>query len=357
MHGVRRSSSTSTAEEERYEQWSTETRQLLLERRDLQPDRFLERSETILLRNPEEYSLWNRRKELLVELYEQEVVLDANTPDCSDQSSLRNRCEIEFRVTEGALHQNPKSYAAWAHRLWLLRAILPLTPTLPSLTQTGTVRSRPPWHLPPDYAVECLRRELALLKQLISLDDRNFHGWRHFVEVLRLARHTNMCSILERAADESNVTDADAIYLLRFTRDVLNRNSCNYTAYHYRNVAAVAAASELNWHDELDAIHQAMYTEPNDQSVWFYYHRLMERWFGCPSPQAVTSAEAELRILDDLLALEPEARWALEAKAQLLIYHGRHHEAASIFREQLVTVDPMRRHMYEELADQCIRQS
>lgn len=354
MHGVRRSFIDSAAEEDRYGRWSTETRQLLQQRRALPSERFLECSETILLRNPEEYSLWNRRKECLIEWYLRSKSLETAVSGTPVQESLRERCETEFRVTEGSLRQNPKSYATWAHRLWLLRSTVPSTATEPSPATTQRGCTRPPWTLPSDYAVECLRRELVLCRQLISLDDRNFLGWRHLVEVLRLARNADLRSTAEVATDRTDSVDFDLSFLFRVTQEVLNRNSCNYTAYHYRSVAATEAGNKLDWSRELDALHQAMYTEPNDQSVWFYYHWLIEQLSGSKGSngEMLESLEAEVQILDSLLELEPRARWALEAKAQLLVYLGRYQEAACICREQLASIDPMRKRMYVELADQ-----
>ena len=54
-------------------------------------------------------------------------------------------------MTERALRRNPKSYGAWQHRKWTLRA-------------QGPGRAD-------------LAHELALCAQLLAADERNFHCW------------------------------------------------------------------------------------------------------------------------------------------------------------------------------------
>jgi geranylgeranyl transferase type-2 subunit alpha len=57
----------------------------------------------------------------------------------------------ELQLCERALRRNPKSYGAWHHRKWTLRAL-------------GPARAD-------------LGRELALCAQLLAADERNFHCW------------------------------------------------------------------------------------------------------------------------------------------------------------------------------------
>lgn len=66
----------------------------------------------------------------------------------------------ELTVTEKALMRNPKSYAAWHHRRWVV-----------------------------GRRFCSLERELGLVGRLLEADDRNFHGWgyRRFVVQVRAA--------------------------------------------------------------------------------------------------------------------------------------------------------------------------
>lgn len=49
-----------------------------------------------------------------------------------------------------ALKVNPKSYGAWYHRKWVIR-----------------------------LGLSSLEAEFMLLKKLLKVDDRNFHGWNY----------------------------------------------------------------------------------------------------------------------------------------------------------------------------------
>jgi geranylgeranyl transferase type-2 subunit alpha len=374
MHGVRRTWNQTIEQAQRYEQWSAEARQVLQQRYALSRECFLKRSEPVLLRNPEEYSLWNRRKACLVERYRLELATASENAGLSPSPALREQVEAEFRATEAALRQNPKSYATWAHRLWLLRAVLPLSPdsTSTAVPGLGNCQWRPPWVVPLDLAQVYLAREEALCKQLLALDDRNFLGWRHLVEVLTLTKGIGLeLSSSSSSCGEGGAPVAGAAAgkrLLHITRTVLDQNSCNYTAYHYRSIAVKEAPQDFDWLEELDALHQVMYTEPNDQSVWFYYHWCMEQLQQHRHLDQASHTqnqahdhrhylEKELDLLDALLELEPTARWALEAKARHLMNLGQHKEAARILGEELPMVDPLRKGMYEELADACMRNS
>lgn len=65
----------------------------------------------ILTRNPDVFTLWNIRREFLLELKE-------NTPDDVQATYTK-----ELQLTETCLQANPKSYCAWHHRCWILENI------------------------------------------------------------------------------------------------------------------------------------------------------------------------------------------------------------------------------------------
>lgn len=100
---------------------------------------------------------------------------------------------------EDALKSNPKSYGAWHHRRWLLLGLTRGrhghtggTPAAPGISGcSGGLLSWP--HLEGAGAGafgEICARELGLLQKLLTVDDRNFHGW----DYRRCAAHTECAS-------------------------------------------------------------------------------------------------------------------------------------------------------------------
>lgn len=92
-------------------------------------DSSLETIQSILELNPEFYTMWNKRRQVLR--------LD------------RDRIPSELPLIDKLLRINPKSYWIWNHRRWVLEN-----------------SAEPMWE-----------REVKLLKMMLDLDPRNFHGW------------------------------------------------------------------------------------------------------------------------------------------------------------------------------------
>jgi len=98
--------------------------------------------------NPDYYSLWNHRREVI-----QDTLLPLNT----------KTCELELKLTEQCLRKNPKCYGAWFHRKWTLQQL------------SGS-----------DIRMDLLKNEIAMTSNFLLLDERNFHCWnfRRFVVYL-----------------------------------------------------------------------------------------------------------------------------------------------------------------------------
>lgn len=346
----------------------------------LPADEILRRTVRVLERNPEEYTLWNRRRQALLAkarsaqcataMRERAGTGDSDGDGSSGYSARRrldesqqqgaraivldvDTIESELALTERALRANAKSYSAWQHRLWLLEH-----------GAGGGCR---------DAAAvqrldELYRRELKLCEAVVlAADDRNFHGWLHRMRVRRrrCGRAGDAASRQRTARDnychhDDGDEEAEEEEEEKFTRAKLMKNCSNYSAYHYRSVLG----SKLGVQRELELVHNAVFTEPNDQSAWFYYRWLL-REFATRASSSVPSSSsssassggearidvhAELVLIDQLVQLEPEARWALRARADMLSLLGRVEEAAAIYRERLARLDSMRRGMYLDLA-------
>ncbi|CAM9380964.1 unnamed protein product [Phaeothamnion confervicola] len=202
--------------------------------------------------NPDSYSLWNYRREAVLSLLSQ---IGDEQP--ANGAAVAGIYQTELSLAAAAIRRNPKSYATWHHRRWALER---------GLEAVG--------------GADALDRELELCTQLLELDARNFHCWRHRKWAVRLRG-------LPVAED------------FAFTTGKIAQNFSNYSAFHHRSellpfVAAERGSQEGRWQllaEELDMAHQAMYTEPADQSAW-WYHQFLIRWAGAGCPVAASPAPA-----------------------------------------------------------------
>ncbi|GAV66847.1 PPTA domain-containing protein/LRR_4 domain-containing protein [Cephalotus follicularis] len=218
-------------------------------------------SATLLEINPESYTAWNYRK-LAVEHH---LSLLESDPD-----SVNSLLNEELRVVENALRQNIKSYGAWHHRKWVL-----------SKGNTS------------------IDHELRLLDKFQRVDSRNFHAWnyRRFLAALM------------------NRSDQDE---LKYTEDMINTNFSNYSAWHNRSVllsnllkkkAEGFLSKEDILSEEYQFVHQAIFTDPDDQSGWFYHLWLLEQTVKDASPLLVSSWPAHGSAVNQL------GDWCLDSSA------------------------------------------
>ncbi|XP_062115761.1 geranylgeranyl transferase type-2 subunit alpha 1 [Humulus lupulus] len=191
--------------------------------------------------NPESYTAWNYRKL---------AVQHKLTQSDLDPDSVKSVLDEELRVVESALRQNFKSYGAWHHRKWVLSK----------------------GHSSIDY-------ELRLLDRFQKADARNFHAWnyRRFVAAL-----------MKRSEEDE----------LNYTTDMIDNNFSNYSAWHNRSLLLSSllekkvqgfSSKENALSDEIELVHQAIFTDPDDQSAWFYYLWLLDQTMKIESPLLISS--------------------------------------------------------------------
>ncbi|CAH9053269.1 unnamed protein product [Cuscuta europaea] len=191
----------------------------------------IEVSAKLLEVNPEHYTAWNYRK-LAVEdrLHQFDNVNNAE--------SIKTILDEELRLVENALRRNYKSYGAWYHRKWVL-----------SKGHSST------------------DRELLLLAKFQKADSRNFHAWnyRRFITSLK------------------NILDKDE---LQYTTDMIEDNMSNYSAWHNRSVLLSRLLNEKAkgffpkesvLTEEFKFVRNALFTDPDDQSGWFYHLWLLDQ--------------------------------------------------------------------------------
>ncbi|XP_073310659.1 geranylgeranyl transferase type-2 subunit alpha 1-like [Primulina huaijiensis] len=192
----------------------------------------LEISAKLLEVNPEHYTGWNYRK-LAVQHF-----TDKKSENAAESESIQSILDEELRVVETALRANLKSYGAWHHRKWVL-----------------------------SKGHSSVDRELRLLGKFQKLDARNFHAWnyRRFVTALK------------KIPDEEE---------LQYTTNMISDNFSNYSAWHNRSLLlsnllekGVKEYSEKGsvLREEYEFVVQALFTDPDDQSGWFYHLWLLEQ--------------------------------------------------------------------------------
>lgn len=141
-------------------------------------------SAQLLRVNPDVYTLWNHRKEVIAaspvvrhELEEEEEDVGEATAAAAPSTSF---LEAELGLIAECIQKNPKSYGAWHHRRWLLEHAFPCSRAASSSSSPSSVTAPPsPASTQPRQLLPTLDNELALCAQFLDLDERNFHCWNY----------------------------------------------------------------------------------------------------------------------------------------------------------------------------------
>lgn len=220
---------------------------------------------SLLSQNPEYYTIWNFRRIVLLSFVNQDPPTVDETSEieyaqrqaAAEQAALTlQQYDILLLLKEDLqflvplLRQFPKCYWIWNHRIWLL----------------GEATTR----LPAKAAIELWQVELGLVTKMLSLDNRNFHGWDY---------RRKTVSELERLSGQSMVTSE-----FDYTTKMIKSNLSNFSSWHNRSQliprllderAATQDERRKFLEDELQQINTALYIDPYDQSLWFYHQYLM----------------------------------------------------------------------------------
>ncbi|KAL3944135.1 MAG: hypothetical protein SGBAC_001782 [Bacillariaceae sp.] len=276
--------------------------------------------EKALLVNPDPLNLWNHRRELLVIEKEEMVNTDP---------MLKN----ELELTQAALQRNPKSYGAWFHRKWILALLQPATPVLQS--------------------------ELNLTAQFLTLDERNFHCWnyRRFV-VSTLASCWNggweLPSMGPQIGASANSTTNIPEDVLQaewdFTEKKIQQNFSNFSAFHYRSqllprMIAQKGDEAAILEEELQVVENAIFTEPDDQTAWWYHKLLLLEYTFEPS-----RLEDQAEMLRELIEDSP-GKWVLVGLFEILSVLGTCKEERGELLKRLIELDQDRSIRYRELLE------
>ncbi|KAK2196298.1 bifunctional Protein prenyltransferase [Babesia duncani] len=189
-----------------------------------------ELSNAIIEFMPEFGLSWNYRKRFLIN----KLKLDKNDGI--------TRLMDERKFSEGILRTSPKSYAIWHHRLWLITVFM---------------------NIGMDNLNDILTVEFMLCIKLFKHDARNFHCWgylnfiRHYMKALKDQTFAKM--------------SLDKLCWSEFEKLIFD-NFSNYSAWHQRSYLS---SSFTSVHEELELLKQAIFTDPNDQTLWYYHDWLL----------------------------------------------------------------------------------
>ncbi|KAK1942645.1 Geranylgeranyl transferase type-2 subunit alpha [Phytophthora citrophthora] len=259
----------------------------------------------LLLLNPEFHVVWSYRRQVIDAL-----VQKAEDPETEQQELA----QTELKLTLDALQRNPKSYSAWFQRQWII-----------------------------DRGLGDLKKEIGLCNKLLDLDERNFHCWNYRRHVCKLA----------------GMSEEDQ---LSFTTQKIEQNFSNYSALHHRTISLPDPLTADVLFDEIGLVQQAVFTEPDDQSAWFYY-----RWLVTSMVELVESSiedatgflKSQVQWLDELLEMESEAKWVIITLADL---HSRlgsmdvedsKKQSIDLY-DRAIAVDPDHRRYYADMQKKSI---
>ncbi|EIW85393.1 rab-protein geranylgeranyltransferase [Coniophora puteana RWD-64-598 SS2] len=324
MHGVRRSKQTPQAIATRKEQEKAEIKSYLAlsdevlgkkKLNDWSKDAF-ELTQRVLRRNPEFYTVWNYRRQIMLN-----GLFPHSTPE--DINFLLSE---ELKFTSLVLRTNPKVYWIWNHRRWCL-ANIPEGPIVDDNTTQGWRQAA--WD-----------GELALAEKMLEADARNFHAWSYRRYILA-----------DMPAKRPEATE------LAYTKKKIQSSMSNFSAWHQRSKTYTAlwqsgALAEGKFEpEEFDLVHSALWTDPADQSAWIYH-----RWLiGQGKDRAIL--EAEISLIEELLQEEPNSKWCMESLVHYKRLLLRNHEPQSSellnscreLLQRLQTIDPPRKQRYRDI--------
>ena len=397
MHGVKRQPKSASTAEARSARKAKEASKLAsyleieslffsykrASRKDLAA---LHHTTKLLTLNPELYTVWNYRREILLHIFASASQDDAAEAKHDVFASLRegqaSTTEVgvegeqhkrltrnqellqdDLSLTEHALRAHPKVYWIWNHRMWCL-------------TQSS---SEHVW-----------QRELRLVEKMLDLDPRNFHGWncrRAIVQHLALSilsphSSTTACSPTNPTfpallSDTSVISSPAKLELLTlaekelsYTLKKIESNFSNFSAWHQRTLLLPHVWRAKGWTSaqidaavdaELELVKQAMYTDPSDQSVWFYHRWLVDLLQSSTRERQHKVLQEEVRVIEELFELEPDSKWCAISLAHYstllkgLVERGEEKDElgsrAKQLLEQLMVLDPDRKERYRDLLE------
>lgn len=357
----------SAALAQKAQQWNALSKELISRRRPQEPDsstaRDLEWKSTLALTekllsvNPDPSHLWNRRREILIALAKTEEDVSINVISVGNEQILTARC----------LERNPKAYSPWFHRKWCIRHFL-LEELSDDNVKTEVIgkwknlleaelqlcvqflkldeRNFHCWNYR-RFVVSALATVLTIQNDIDSSLPlvRNLTGsWNGIVGNNKANDHNSMFKnffntvmgpqIIKMidtniSLNECVTPTVDLSFhkeLLQnewdFTREKIEDNFSNSSAFHYRSkLLPLILEKHISEHqetdsvsdelkidlvrEELELVQNAIFTEPDDQTAW-WYHRFIISW-AYPKSSNDSSHVMSVDIYDEILKEECES--------------------------------------------------
>lgn len=237
----------------------------------------------LLLLNPEYYSVWNYRREILL----------CGIFPVLDVQAKQDLLSEDLKRLQAIMRDYPKVYWIWTHRKWCL--------------------AQCPW---PDWS-----RELLLVTKMLEQDARNFHVWEYRRYVIAQIESAEEASKAQKEFD--------------YTTAAINSNFSNFSAWHNRTKLVPKLLFQIEdgparedrrrelLQKELELIKGAIYTDPDDQSVWLYHrwllnpdsaHASLHPLAPATTEEHVHHLNQELTMISELMEEEPDNVWCTYAK-------------------------------------------
>lgn len=294
----------------------------------------------LLMLNPEFYTIWNIRREILSKLFESGLL---------DKSKALND-DLKFVMV--LFKRYPKCYWIYNHRLWVLKAL----------------GDKADWEF-----------ELGVVSKVLSVDQRNFHAWQ-----LRRVITTNI-----ESTTKNNIKQMLLINLneFQFTTSKVNNNISNFSAWHNRSKLipriyglfhkldskVIESNEEIStaykmFKDpqtimlhELKLINTGMYMDADDTSVWLYlYWLLSDELFtsSLDSDSYMDTLQTQLKVIEELNELEisdteVDNCWCVKSiiviKCMIMTLKGENNKLTDEIKEllgKLIKIDPLRKGRY-----------
>ncbi|TKA61303.1 hypothetical protein B0A49_09577 [Cryomyces minteri] len=254
----------------------------------------------LLNKNPEYYTIWNHRRRVLQHLLSPPSGTSSSPPGpVSSSPTPRTTHDLiadDLRFLIPLLRLYPKCYWMWNHRLWLLQQSTDL--------------------LPRSAARRLWQEELGLVGRMLTLDSRNFHGWGYRRVVVSALESQTLASTLQSDSTPQNgeeataqgEQEAGAVSMVEqefvYTTRMISTNLSNFSAWHNRSkiiprllyercVSSIMRRQLLD--DEFELVRRGLWTDPYDQSLWFYHDYLMS----IMSPSVPAEAAIVLDLTDE----------------------------------------------------------
>ena len=157
--------------------------------------------------NPEYYTVWNHRRLILRHLTSDGAGENRSIEVEQREKHIEDLISSDLDFLLPLLRQYPKCYWIWNYRSWLLKESTRLLP-VPT--------SRRLWE-----------QDLGLASKMLSLDNRNFHGWGYRRMLIQALESRE----LTLGGEAGSMVEVE----FKYTTKMIESNLSNFSAWHNRS--------------------------------------------------------------------------------------------------------------------------